>query len=252
MLPDASLIAVSIAAITINGLGKGGLGSAVGMIGVPLMSLVMPPLKAAAILLPLLVMMDCHAMWNWRRHINWQVVRIILPPGLCGILLGALIFRNLPDESIKLLIGLIAVMFSLQHWLSIFTKKKQRKPGSYSGVFWAVFSGFTSFGIHAGGPVISIYLLPLHLDKKVLAGTSAIFFGILNITKLFAYQKLGQFSADNLMLTLILIPFCPLSVLIGIKLLHILPQKIFYQVLYVSLLVTGLKLIFDATFGATA
>ena len=248
MLPDVSLIAVSIAAVAIVGLGKGGLGSVFGVIGVPLMSLVMPPLKAASILLPLLVMMDCHAMWNWRQHINWKILQIILPPGLCGILVGSLIFRTLPDQEIKVLVGCIAVIFCLQQWLRIFTEKQRKKPGWFYGVFWAVLSGFTSFGIHAGGPVMSMYMLPLQLDKKVLAGTSAMFFGILNITKLFAYQKLGQFSTDSIFLTFILLPFCPLSVFAGIKLLHILPHKLFYQVLYIGLFITGLKLIFGAMF----
>lgn len=248
MLPDLAVLAVAIPAVVINGLGKGGLGSALGMIGVPLMSLVMSPLQAAAILMPLLLVMDGFAIWGWRHSVHWHTMRIIMVPGLLGIVLGVMIFYRLPDTAIRLMIGIIAVLFCLHHWLSPFMHKflkESGKPGIISGIFWATVSGFTSFGLHAGGPPMSIYLLPQKLDKKVLAGTTAVFFGIINCAKLLAYGQMGQFTADNLLLTLILLPFCPLSVRLGMKLVNTLPEKTFYQFLYLGLFITGMKLIMD-------
>ena len=115
-----------------------------------------------------------------------------------------------------------------------------------SNFFWATVSGFTSFGVHAGGAPLSVYMLPLKLDKRILSGTMAIFFGVVNLSKIPAYGGLGELSVDNLILSAILLPLCPVGVYAGMKLVHRVREDIFYRVLYVGLLITGVKLIMDA------
>ncbi|MGI9273920.1 MAG: sulfite exporter TauE/SafE family protein [Endozoicomonas sp.] len=240
-IPDLSFFLVAIPAVMISGIGKGGMGTAMGILAVPLMSLVMPPLQAAAILLPLLMVMDGFAIWGWRNHVDWRMMRMLLPAGLLGILIGVLTFYRLPDSSVRILIGALSILFCLHQWLF-----KQVKPGSQSrikGTFWATVSGFTSFGLHAGGAPLSIYMLPLKMDKQVLAGTMAVFFGILNVVKLPAYGTMGQFDSESLLLSLMLLPFCPLSVKLGMKLVSRIREDIFYRFLYFGLFLTGMKLI---------
>lgn len=232
----------------LSGLGKGGLGNALGMLAVPLMSLAMPPMQAAAIILPLLLAMDGFAILGWRNYVNWQIMRIILIPGLLGVLLGVLIFERLPEDAIRFLIGSIAMLFCLNQWFGGYFRNTGTKPGKIKGWFWSVVGGFTSFGIHAGGAPLSIYLLPLKLDKQVLAGTTAVFFGIVNLSKMPAYNHLGQFTVENLTLSAILFPLCPLSVWLGMKLVNKISPVLFYRVIYAGLFLTGLKLIFDSVF----
>ena len=243
-LPILPFFLVAVPAVLISALGKGGLGNAMGVMAVPLMSLVISPVQAAAIMLPLLLVMDLFAIWGWWRHVSWKILRIILVPGLVGVGIGWLVFYQLPENAIRFLVGMIAVLFCLQQWL--FKTVKASEPNRMKGYLWAMVSGFTSFGVHAGGAPLSVYLLPLKLDKKVLAGTMAIFFGVINLSKIPAYGGLGQLSSDNLILSAILLPLCPLGVYAGMKLVHRIREDRFYKVLYAGLFITGIKLIFDA------
>lgn len=242
-VPELSFFLVAVPAVFLTGLDKGGLGSVLGVLGVPLMSLVMSPVQAAAILLPLLLVMDSCAIWGWRKHVDWSVFRIILPGGLLGVLLGFIIFYQLPENVIRFLIGILAVLFSIRQWL--LKCAEQAKPCSKKGMFWATIAGFTSFGVHAGGPPLSVYMLPLQLNKKILTGTMAIFFGIVNLVKIPAYGGLGQFGWDNLIMSAMLFPLCPVGVFVGMKLVNTIREDIFYKYLYVALFITGCKLIFD-------
>ena len=242
-VPVLPFFLAAIPAVFISALGKGGLGNAMGVMAVPLMSLVISPVQAAAVLLPLLLVMDMFAIWGWWRFASWNILKIILVPGLLGVGIGWLTFYQLPEDTIRLLVGILAVLFCVHQY--IFRKFKTVTPDRIKGFLWACVSGFTSFGVHAGGAPLSVFLLPLKLDKKVLAGTTAIFFGVINLSKIPAYGGLGQLSSDNLVLSLILLPLCPLGVFAGMKLVHRIREDIYYRVMYAGLFVTGIKLIFD-------
>ncbi|WP_263080908.1 sulfite exporter TauE/SafE family protein [Endozoicomonas sp. Mp262] len=136
------------------------------------------------------------------------------------------------------------LLFCLYQWLGS-RHLNTRKPGKVAGCFWSIIAGFTSFGIHAGGPPLSIYMLPLGLDKQKLAGTMAIFFGIINLAKLFAYAQMGELNNDNLLTSAVLLPLCPISVFLGMYIVKKINQQTFYKILYAGLLITGIKLIFS-------
>jgi uncharacterized membrane protein YfcA len=116
-----------------------------------------------------------------------------------------------------------------------------------TGFFWSTISGFTSTVSHAGGPPLSVYLLPLKLDKAVLVGTTVIFFAVINAVKLVPYAWLGLFDARNLATSLVLAPLAPVGILLGVRLQRRLPQEVFYRVAYVLLTIVGAKLLFDGT-----
>ena len=235
---------VAIPAVVISGLGKGGMGSALGMISVPLMAFVIPPTEAAAIMLPLLIVMDALAIWSYRHHIDWLLMKLILPAGLLGVVLGALLFDLLSEQYIRLLIGCISVAFSLHQWLGS-RWLKHYQPGKTAGWILSLVAGFTSYGIHAGGPPLSVYMLPLRMNKQLLAGTMGVFFGIINVSKLFAYGHVGQMNVSTLMASLVLLPLCPISVLAGKAMVKRLNEAVFYQILFIGLFITGIKLIYD-------
>ena len=248
VMPDLSFFLVAVPAVMISGLGKGGMGNALGMLAVPLMSLVISPIKAAAIMLPLLLAMDGFAIFGWRRFVNWQIMRTILPTGLLGVVFGFLTFNQMSESVMRFIIGTISILFCLNQWFGEFFKrtKNNRTPGTLYGHFWSTVAGFTSFGLHAGGAPLSIYMLPQKLGKQALAGTMAVFFGIINLSKLPAYEQLGQFTSENLIVSAMLLPLCPISVRLGMKLVNRIPTDLFYKVIYASLFITGTKLLIDS------
>ncbi|BFM18444.1 sulfite exporter TauE/SafE family protein [Maricurvus nonylphenolicus] len=248
MITDPFFYLCAIPAILIFGMAKGGFGGGIAVIAVPLMSLAVPPFQAAAILLPILVVMDFTAVWSFRGHWSRRNLKLALPGAIAGITLGAFTFHYLSEAAVRILVGLIVVVFCLDYWLRNKASEK-REPDALRGTFWGSIAGFTSFGIHQGGPPISIFFLPQQMDKKLLMGTFAVFFTVVNLVKLIPYAWLGQFDTTNLMTSLVLIPIAPIGVRLGYYLLHKIDEQMVYRICYFFLFVVGLKLLWDGVAG---
>lgn len=251
MITDPFFYLCAIPAVLIFGLAKGGFGGGIAVVSVPLMTLAISPVQAAAILLPILIVMDAVAMWSFRGQWSKPNLRFSLPGAILGIAIGAFTFRYLSEDAIRLLIGIIAVAFCLNYWLKPALDKKA-EPSLLHGSLWGTVAGFTSFGIHAGGPPLSIYLLPQKLDKTILMGTFAIFFAVVNVVKLIPYTWLGQFDHTNLLTALVLMPLAPVGVRLGYFLLHRISEQLVYRLCYFFLFVVGMKLLYDGRMGVLA
>lgn len=244
MITDPLFYLCAIPAVLIFGMAKGGFGGGIAVISVPLMALVISPVKAAAILLPLLLVMDAVALWSFRGKWHRQNLRIMLPAATAGVIVGALFFHYLSDDAVRILIGITSLAFCLEYVLKRSDGPAQG-PSIIKGSLWSAIAGFTSFGIHAGGPPASIYLLPQQMEKTLLMGTFAVFFAVVNVVKVIPYAWLGQFDYSNLMTSLVLLPLAPIGVRLGYFLLHRVSQKLIYRLCYIFLGVAGIKLLFD-------
>ena len=244
MITDPLFYFFAVPAILIFGIAKGGFGNAIGVVAVPLMALAVSPLQAAAILLPILCVMDVFAIRKFWRQ--WDVTNIVimLPAGCVGVLVGSLTFSYLNEGHVRLLIGLLALIFALNFWLKS-AGSIQKEPDYIKGTFWSVIGGFTSFGIHSGGPPVNIYLLPQKLHPKVFMGTCAMFFWITNYVKLIPYFILGQLDSQNLQTSRVLLPLAPIGVGFGYYLHTRVSTKKFYNIFNFFLIITGCKLTYD-------
>lgn len=244
---DLVFFAIAVPAVLLAGISKGGL-SGLGALTVPMLALVLPPTEAAAVMLPVLCLMDLFGLWVYRRYCSVAHLRAMLPGALLGIGLGTLAFGHLDDGGVRILIGAVAVLFSLNHWLRSAIQKRltaQRPPSRAQGAFWSAMAGFTSFLAHAGGPPAMIYLLPQRLEKMLFAGTSVVFFAVVNYVKLIPYWWLGQLNAGSLTTALVLSPLAPIGIWLGFWLIKRVEERMFYAVAYVLLFLSGLKLVHD-------
>ena len=243
---------VAVFGILLTGIAKGGFGGGAAGIGVPLMSIFIAPPEAAAIMLPILCAMDIFGVHAWRgRWSRWHL-SVLVPGALVGIALGGLAFGTMSENAIRIVVGGIAVLFSLNRWLRLSERLAARlarspaPPGRAAGTFWGTASGFTSTLAHAGGPPFVIYLLPHRPDKTTFVATSAVFFLIVNYVKLVPYFLLGQLNAPNLTASLLFAPLAPLGIWLGVWLHRRMPEAAFYQITYGLLFVSGAKLLWDA------
>ncbi len=246
MITDPVFYLVATLALLIIGIAKGGLAGGIGMVGVPLISLSVAPFRAAAIVLPILMVMDAFALRAyWRR---WDPINLayMIPGAILGTVIGSLTFRYLSAENLRVLIGSIAVIYSL-NWLLRRGTTPAKSASLIRGSLWGTLSGFTSFGIHAGGPPVHIYLLSQQMDKTRFQATTVAFFFLVNWFKLGPYIYLGQFDTGNLITSLLLAPLAPIGITLGAYLHKRINPAVFYKVVYVSLLLIGAKLIIDGT-----
>ena len=232
--------------VILFGISKGGFAGPIAILSIPIMALAMSPIKAAAILLPVLLIMDIVAMYIYWNKWDLNNIRVILPPSMFGIIIGAATFSFTSENSIRIIIGCIALIFII---LSIFQKNSLLvKPTRNKGIFWSLVGGYTSFIIHSGGTPVNFYLLPQKLDKTTYIATFTLAFFIINIVKLLPYYYLDQLIFSNLKISLILSPLAPISIYLGYFLQKKINEKIFYSLIYFFLAVGGVKLIFDGFF----
>ena len=243
---DASFLLAAVPAVLSVGLSKGGLTS-IGGLAVPLLAFVTPPTVASGIILPLLCFSDLFAMWTFRRNIDFDLLWPLLISATIGVVIGFLTFRLLDERTIGLLIGLVTVLFTIRYWLGARLDRfaQKSRPTKRDGAVWSSVSGFTSFIAHAGGPPLMFYLLPLKLDRMTFTGTSVFFFGIVNLIKLPFFGALGLLNANNLMTSVFLAPIALIGVGVGVWLLRVMDEKLFYRLSYILTFVAGLKLIWD-------
>lgn len=249
MITDPAFYAVAIPAVLIMGVSKGGFGSGLGIIATPLIALAVPASQAAAILLPILMVMDATALWAYRRTFHREYLGALLAGGVVGIVLGAITFRFLSDAWLRVILGAMAIAFVLHRWRVGGVDAEATQPSGWRGGFWSVLSGLASTIAHAGGPPLSVYLLPLKLDKMVLVGTTVVFFAVINAVKLVPYWWLGLLDGRNLTTSVVLMPLAPVGILLGVWMIRRLPQALFYRLAYALLMLVGAKLLWDGAVG---
>jgi uncharacterized membrane protein YfcA len=245
VLADPWFYAVAVPAVVIVGLAKGGLGGGVSLLGVPIMALVISPVQAAAIMLPILIVMDIVALLAWRGVWDRRSVVALVPATMLGIAIAWAVAAYVTDGAVRLLVGAIALLFTLNY---AYRGRHSREPEPHNASkawFWGAIGGFTSFVSHAGGPPVSMYLLPLRLDPGMLAGTTVVVFAVANFVKLLPYAMLGQFSTAHLAASAVLLPLAPVSTWLGAKLVRMIDVETFYRVSYAALFVISLKLLWD-------
>ncbi|MFN0264645.1 sulfite exporter TauE/SafE family protein [Tepidamorphus sp. 3E244] len=245
MLSDPWFFAVAIPAVILFGLSKAGLGAALAIPTVPLIALSVPPLQAAAIMLPIIIAMDATAILTFRREFDRRTLIYTLPAGLFGVGIGWMTAAYVTDAHVRLIIGVIAISFAMKYWLGGREVKEPKPHNAWKARFWATVAGFTSFVSHSGGVPFQMYTLPLRFEPRMLVATSVMFFSTINLSKLVPYIALGQITQQTLLASLVLSPLAPLTVLFGVRILNIIPKEPFYRLTYACVLIVGAKMLWD-------
>lgn len=238
------ILGLAVLASFLVGLSKGGLPS-VGTLAVPLLALVISPVTAAALLLPLYIFSDMLGLYLYRRSFSARNLMILTPAALLGVGLGWLFSSHLSSVFVGLLVGLTGMLFCLNAWFGRRFRQKARQADIPQGIFWGTLTGLTSFVSHSGAPPFQMYVLPQRLEKLQFAGTSTILFAIVNAAKLLPYWELQQFSHFDTSVALWLLPSALIGTIAGAKLTRVIPDKIFFRLVEIALFVISLKLLYD-------
>lgn len=245
MITDPVFYAVSVPAVLLLGISKSGFGAGFGSLAVPMMAMAVTVPEAAAILMPVLLVMDVLGMAAFRKDFDLKLLKFLLPCGLVGIVIGALLFKALDARTVAGIVGLFTLLFLAQRLLFP-PKPNSAPPPKWLGAMLTATSGFTSFIAHAGGPPINAYVIPLKLTPIKFTATMAFFFFVINLAKWLPYAWLGLLDMRNFSTSLVLLPLAPLGVWVGVRIAKHIQPTLFYRILYVGMFLTGLKLIWDA------
>ncbi len=244
IVTDPLFYALAIPGVLLIGMAKSGFASGFGSLATPMLAIAVSVPQAAGILLPVLLAADVAGVQRLYRERDPALLRLFLPAGLVGVAIGTLLFGVLSAKTVSAVVGALTLLFVAQRLL--FPPRTDARPAPrWLGAVLAAASGFTSFVAHAGSPPINAYVLPLRLTPIVFAGTMATFFGAVNLAKVVPYAWLGLLDARNLATSLVLMPFAPLGVWLGVRLVGRVSTVWFYRLAYLGMLLTGLKLLVD-------
>jgi hypothetical protein len=223
---------------------------------VPLLTLDVPILQAAAIILPLLVTQDAISVWTYRREWSAWNLKVLIPGAIVGMTVGTLFASYVSNAAIELAGGVIGLSFVLYRWIGRWlwphlarAAEQPQRPHPLLGAFWGALSGFMSLLVNVGAPPYQIHILPQRLDKLTFVGTTVIFFAFMNMMKVAPYFLLGQFSARNFGTSAALLPLAVAANFFGIWLVRRTPTEPFYRITYLLMFTISLALIWQGTSG---
>ena len=248
LITDPFFYAVAIPAVLLLGLSKSGFGAGFGSLAVPLMAMAVTVPQAAAMLMPVLLLMDLLSLSAFWKDFDRKLVRFLIPLGLAGTAIGAASFRLLDARLVAGIVGIFTLAFLAQRVLFP-PQPDSAHPPKWMGAVLTTMSGFTSFIAHTGGPPVSAYLIPMRLPPLVFASSMAVCFTVLNLSKWIPYAWLGLLDVRNMATSLALLPFAPIGVWAGVKLAHRIRPLLFYRLIYTGMFLTGVKLVWDGFFA---
>ena len=185
--------------------------------------------QATGVVLPMLIFADVFAFFIYRKNLEWKRVGRLLPWALGGLVLGWLALGRVDDRQAARLVGvIIAAMLGLHLW------RRWKNPDelaahapAWFGPVMGVFAGITTMVANAAGPVMTLYLLAMRLNKLEFLGTGAAFFLLINWIKVPFIAQLGLINASSLSINLHLLPAVAIGALLGRPVVERVNQKLF-------------------------
>lgn len=243
LLPTPSAWILYFFCAVLIGMSKTGIQN-IGTIAVPLFALLFGAKQSTGIVLILLAMADLIAIIYYRKKLIWSEVTKLLPMALFGLIVALLYGHYIDDGTFKLIMALcILVGVGIMIWMerSDEQRREQLTQRKWYAPFFGFLMGFSTMIGNAAGPALSIYLLSRRLDKFTFVATGAWFIMILNYTKI----PLQAFVWDNLtwagiVLNLLALPFILLGGYVGIRLVKVLPEKSFKNLIMVLVVLSSI------------
>lgn len=228
------------------GFTKTGLPS-LGILVVTILMSVFPARESVGILLPMLVIGDLFAVMYYRRNVVWKYLFNLLPWVLLGIISGYFVLEVVTSEQLKPIVGIIVIGIIVLHLVQerLGEQFNRKLPHSlWFTSFMGIMGGFTTMVGNASGGVMAIYFLVKGLPKQEFVGTGAWFFLTVNIIKLPFYIYMGLVNAESLTFNLWMFPIILFGAFIGVRMLHLLPQRMFQILILLFAAFGGIQLLF--------
>ncbi|MFM5923028.1 MAG: sulfite exporter TauE/SafE family protein [Novosphingobium sp.] len=246
LLADPVTLTLAIVAVIVLGLAKGGF-SGLGALATPLLALKLPPVTAAAVLLPVLLVQDVVSVWSYRKTWDGWIIGWMLPGALAGVALAAGLAAAVPEERLLVVLGAITLAFGLYRlWIERGGRivAPSNSPG-WVGTLFGVATGFTSQIAHAGGPPFQMWVTPRRLPHEVFVGTSSLTFAAINWMKVPSYLMLGSFNREVLQASALLVPLAIAATVGGVWVVRRLDSARFYTLIYLLMAALGARLIWQ-------
>jgi uncharacterized membrane protein YfcA len=250
--PEYVIIALAILGSSVI---KNGVGVGAGMFLLPFLALVLPPKFALGFGAPVMLVSDVVGVRNYWKEWDKNYLLLLLPSAFFGVMFGAFFVKIIPSETFKFWVGLLAVVFSGYQLLKMIFSRKMAftAPSPLASsrkksltLLFGFFGGLASTVAHAGGMVMSIYLIKTPTGKRAFVGTLVLFFAVINSLKLATYLKIGILTGGTILFVAITSPIIILGGLLGNALNKRISQDLFRGIVLALIFLIGARLLFSA------
>lgn len=234
LLPaDAWLLALAFLGAMCIGLSKAGLSGA-STLNVVLMARIFGAKESVGVILPMLIAADFMGFLINRQRGSWRRIIPMVTPAIAGVVIGWLLLGKFDNTLARIVIGWIILALLAFNWLLDKRREDFIALTGHKGFTWAMgfLAGVVTMLANAAGPVMTVYLLAQHLEKKEHLGVFSRFFLFINLFKVPFSANLGIINPKSLMTNLALMPSIILGVFLGWWILRHLPQKAFENTLF--------------------
>jgi hypothetical protein len=221
-----------------------------GILVVPLMAMIFPSRASTGILLGMLICADVFAAIYDRYSVQWKMVWQLLPGTIVGVIGASMVMKSVTDSQLRPIIGIVVLaMLSARYASNLLSTGTRQSLDEFkthwlTSTFFGGMAGFTSMLANAAGPVMTMYLLTLRLDKKRFVGLNAWYFFLLNWIKVPFSAGQDLISKQSLLIDAAAFPAIAAGAFLGVWLLNKLPQKAFEIIITLLTAAAAVKLLF--------
>jgi hypothetical protein len=215
------------------GLSKGGLGGPLPVVLItPILAFVLPDSKdAIGLPIPFLIFADWFALWLYWGKWDSRQIRLMLPAGIIGAILGGIFLAYISPFWLKITIGVFASMVLIYKLIEGQFSQLKYKHQDWHAYLSGALSAIGSVLANAGAPPFTVYLLLHNLPSLSLIGTATLFFTVINLMKVPFFIQLGYLDLEQFLSVIWALPIVPIGVWLGRKAIAIIEQKTFERIM---------------------
>jgi uncharacterized membrane protein YfcA len=214
------------------------------VLAIPLCSLVLD----VKLVIPLLaVMSTINAVLmvaRERREIDWAVFKSILLWLGITFPIGNYAFHKMPVPMLKFLLGVFVTVVAVHGLWSVYRKQPRVRWNRHAGRAILVIGGLVQGAVAAGGPLVVTYAHNEIHDKRAFRATMFLVWVVFNSVFALTYFLSPGHNFAVLKLALCCIPVMPVGMWIGQKLHDSASETFFHVLVFTTLLLSGLSLLF--------
>jgi uncharacterized protein len=224
------------------------LGFGEALVAVPLLALRLPLSVAAPLaVLVSIAMATVIVLQDWR-HLHVRSASGLIVAALPGIPLGILLLSEGNERTLKVILGVVIIGFSLYFLAGRGTAHINENQRG-----WLLGCGFLS-GVLGGacgmnGPPLAVYGALRRWSPQHFRATLQGYFLVASLASLIGYAVLGIWTVAITRYFLLSLPAVVIATLLGRTVNNRMKDQGFFRLVYVGLIVIGTLLVFQATRG---
>lgn len=215
---------------------------------------------ASGAVVPLLIIGDIAAVKFYYKDCDPTLLKRLCPPVAIGLLLGSVALCFMQNSQFKLTVGILAssiLIFEFIRKKIGWTKVSTSKPFR---IGCGMLAGMTTILGNAAGAVSAAYFSSQNLDKHKFMGTNAVFFFLVNVSKIplmlvvtqiksgigFETADAQIMNATTFLLTLIFLPGVIVGGYLGRQFYREIPEKVFVPFILAMNFITAIYIVVSA------